>query len=62
LRQLCNLAYVTLAEGRDRTQLAELDALLAPPEDKERARDKMNQQAMTSLGGFALGPPPVKAG
>jgi hypothetical protein len=59
---LCNLAYETLKQGRDQVQLAELDTSLAPPEDKERKRDEMNQQAMSALGGFALSPPPAKVG
>lgn len=59
LRQLCNFTYATLAEGRDASQMAELDRLLTPPEDQEKAIAKMNRESMAALGLAPL--IPVKA-
>ena len=58
-RQLCNLAYATLAEGRNRAQLAELETLLADPKDKQEAIDRMNAESMSALGIGLIAPPEV---
>lgn len=45
-------------------QKAELDAALAPPEDRERVRDELNAQAMSDPRlqvGMVAPPPPKKA-
>lgn len=50
MRELCNLAYAALSQGRDRIQMAELEAALAPPEQKREIFDKVNAESMASLG------------
>ena len=62
MRQLVNLAYAALSEGRDRAGMLQLDAMLAPPAEKEAARDKANAEAMKGRAGFGVGPPPRKPG
>jgi hypothetical protein len=59
MREFCNLAYAQLAEGRDRAQLAELQAALAPPEQQREIFDKVNAQSMASLGMGPLIPVPT---
>lgn len=59
LRQLCNFAYATLAEGRDKAQMAELDLLLAEPEEKTAVVDRTNRESMLALGLQPLVPPGV---
>lgn len=60
MRQICNLVYADLRRGRNRVELAELEQALAPPEEKERALDKMNRESMASLGVGMIAPPPRK--
>lgn len=60
MRQLCNLAYATLAEGRDRVQMAELEQALAAPEEKQEVVDRTNRESMAALGMAPLIPPRVK--
>lgn len=62
MRQLCNLAYATLAEGRDRVQMAELEQALADPEEKQKVVDRLNRESMASLGIQPLIAPGVKRG
>lgn len=54
---LCDYTYAELAQGRNTVQLAELDTMLAPPEQKEAARGRANQQAMSQLGVGMITPP-----
>ena len=44
------MVYAHLAQGRNETQMAELDAALAPPEKKREVFDKINMQSMQALG------------
>lgn len=41
--------------------MAELETILAPPEDREAAQARANQTAMQSLSHGLLAPPPKKA-
>lgn len=50
MREITNLAYATLSQGRNSVQLAELEAALAPPEKQREIFDKVNAQSMASLG------------
>ena len=49
--------YADLAKGRNKPQKAELDAALAPPEEKERYRERMNAEAHAALGVGLIAPP-----
>jgi len=52
MRQILNLVFATLAEGRNTVEMAQLNAALAPPEDKEKALAQSNMAAMQQLGGM----------
>lgn len=58
LREFVNVVYALLADGRDETQLRELDMALAPSQDDAQSLvDKANMEAMKQLqsqmGGLA---------
>lgn len=60
MRQVCNLVYHTLSEGRTAPQIAELEASLADPREREMKIGQQNEEAMKALqamGGF-IPPPP----
>jgi hypothetical protein len=46
----------------DEKRRAEIDLMLAPPEEKEKVIGKQNQQAMQALAGFGpmMPPPPPR--
>lgn len=55
MRQCCNVAYATLAEGRDEDGLEELDiavGMIANPEEEALTmlRDYQRQMGMTPMG------------
>lgn len=50
MREFCNLAYTTLAQGRNTAQMAELDSALVPEEEKRAIFDKINAASMQQLG------------
>ena len=56
VRELCNLAYRSLAEGRDRVQMAELEEMLADPSEKEKVRAKVSAESMAALAAGGFGP------
>lgn len=56
--QIVNLAYTALSMGRNRVQMAELEQMLAPPEDREKVVERANVESMKQLGGYGMGPPP----
>ena len=58
LREVCNLVYMTLADGRDRPEMAELDRMLAPPEEQEKVMGQINRESMAALGLAPLVPVP----
>ncbi len=60
MADLCDYTYAELAQGRSRAQLAELDATLAPPDERETHRERMNQESMKQLG-IGMVAPPKKA-
>jgi hypothetical protein len=62
MRQICNLAYRTLTDGMSTVQIAELNAELAGPEEKEEMIGRQNVEAMKQLAGFGVGPPPAPPG
>ncbi len=57
MQQLCNLVYADLAQNRNKVQMAELDAVLAPPSEKEKHQARMNQESMAQLGIGMVAPP-----
>jgi hypothetical protein len=60
MKQICNLAYHTLADGKTTVQIAELDAQLSPPDKKDEMIARQNAEAMKSLAGFGVGPQPPR--
>lgn len=54
MRELCNLAYADLADGRTREQLEELDLLLDEGEDALKAHQQ--RRSLRQLRGFAAMP------
>jgi hypothetical protein len=59
MRQICNLVYFMLADGKTPPQIAELDTLLAGPDEKEEMLARQNAEAMKALGAGFI-PPPKK--
>lgn len=68
MEQICNLVYFTLTDDRSTAQIAELDAMLSDPRDRQKMIDRQNaiamQQLMSSpvgmVGPPAGGPTPVR--
>lgn len=59
MKQICDLVYFVLSDGRTAPQIAELNTLLAGPDEKEEMLARQNAEAMKALGqGFI--PPPKK--
>lgn len=58
MKQICNLVYFHMTDGKTPAQVAEIDVMLAPREDKQRLIEIQNAEAMKSLGGFGMIPPP----
>jgi hypothetical protein len=56
-----NLAYHEMTANMDSKARAEIDRLLAPPEEREAIIGRQNREAMQALAGFGLGPPPPTA-
>jgi hypothetical protein len=58
MSEICDLVYFVLTDGKTEPQIAELDALLSDPRDKEAMIAKQNEAAMRALGGHGfIGPP-----
>jgi hypothetical protein len=49
-----------ITSNMSRTERAEFDAMLAGPEKREEARDRMNAESMTTLGVGLVAPPPPR--
>lgn len=49
MRQICNLGYAMLIENKTPAQIAQLDVLLTPPEEKGKAIEDQNIAAMKEL-------------
>jgi hypothetical protein len=64
MRQLCNLAYHQMIDGKSAAQIAEIDTLLTDPQEREMAVAEQNRIAMEALlsGPGMLGPPPRRRG
>jgi hypothetical protein len=60
MRQLCNLAYHRMTDGKSAAQVAEIDTLLADPKDRELAIAEQNRIAMGEIGIGMVGPPPPR--
>lgn len=66
MREVCNLVYFKLTDGKSPPQIAEFDALIADPEDREEMIARQNAQAMRQLQagmspGMGFIPPPKKS-
>lgn len=55
MREVCNLVYFKLTDGKSPPQIAEFDALIADPKDREEMTARQNAQAMRQLQA-GLGP------
>lgn len=53
MRQICNLIYHRLTDGKSAAERAEIDVLLTEPRDKEKMIAKQNAEAMKQLMGTA---------
>jgi hypothetical protein len=67
MRQVCNLAYAMLIEGRSKPQIAELEVMLTEPSKKDEMIQRQNAEAMEGLlalpqGGGLLVPMPRRDG
>jgi hypothetical protein len=61
MREICNLVYFILSDGKTTAQKAELDVLLTDPAEKEKMIARQNAEAMKALGGMGmLMPPPAR--
>lgn len=61
MREICDLVYFVLSDGRTPAQKAELDTLLAGPDEKEEMLARQNAEAMKAIqamGGGGFIPPP----
>lgn len=58
VKQLCNLVYADLMDGRNPVQKAEMEVLLAPPDEREKAEARKGRLAQEALMGMGMPPPP----
>ena len=65
-REHLNVAYFRLVDGKDKVERAQVDAMLAPPEQQEALLAKQNQLAMQEImsraGSSMIGPRPRTTG
>ena len=57
MKQICSLVYFVLCDGRTGPQIAELNTLLAGPDEKEEMLARQNAEAMKALGQGFIAPP-----
>lgn len=63
MRQVCNVVYHVLTDGRTTAQIAELDVALSDPRDREKMIGRQNVEAMKQLqatGGHGFIRPPAR--
>jgi hypothetical protein len=63
MKQVCSLVYHLLTDGKTAPQIAEVETLLASPEEKDEMQARQNAAAMSALrgmgpAGFIAPPPP----
>lgn len=66
MRQVCNVVYHVLTDGKTPPQIAELEVALSDPRDRDKMVGQQNEESMKqlqTLAGFIPPPPrPVPAG